>query len=136
MIKRDARYTELMTVGIRATCRHCGFIETHICPKATGWSPNEWEMNCQSCHHFLNNAFDGYKPAHRGAVEALRKAFDEFLAGTNLAELDARIGDLAARYDRLIQDPACECGSMVSIKAKPRCKQCGEIIFDSYFHYA
>jgi len=129
------RYRELMTMGIQATCQKCGHVETHICPKATGWSPSVWEMNCVACYR-VNLAFDAYRPEHKSVTRQLREAFDDFLTASKLDELDARINELARCFDPLIENRECECGAVFSIAAKPRCKQCGEIIFDSYFHYA
>jgi hypothetical protein len=130
------RYRALMTMGIQVTCPKCGFVETDICPKATGWSPYVWEMNCLSCYRFNANAYNAHKPQHRVIHDELRNRFEDFLEEKNLGQLDTQMNELAARFDALMDNPRCECGGIFSIAAKPRCKQCNEIIFDSYFHYA
>jgi hypothetical protein len=136
MTDNSERYRALMTMGIHAKCPHYDFLETHICPKATGWSPNVWEMNCVQCYRVNANAFDAYKPGHRIVIEALTKQFDDFLAGVELEALDEKMASLASEFDHLMTNSECHCGAKYSISAKPRCKKCGEVVFDSYFHFA
>jgi hypothetical protein len=127
------RYNELMTQGLPVQCPTCAG-DAQLYPKATGWAPYDWEMNCDQCDNFIVAGFNAY--THPEITEQLEELFDNFLYANHLDNLDGAIADLAGQYDYLVTDSKCTCGGNFSIKAKPRCKRCRSILFDTYFHYA
>ena len=128
------REKELMAIRKPVVCQTCRETSA-IFPKAVGFHPYEWEMNCTLCHHYAVG-LDAYDPRHEEVINALQELRKEFLAGKSTDALSSQIENLAYYYDSVLINAKCECGGILSIAAKPKCVFCDLEIFDSYFHFA
>ena len=124
---------ELTTMGQAVTCPHCGQV-SYIYPKGTGYQPYLWEVNCEKCHLF-KIGLHAYRPDHRDAVEELQTLMDSFLDQGPIDSTMQRIKELADKIDPILEHTICQCGGRLSVRAKPRCLHCDEVVLDSVFHY-
>jgi len=133
--KQDAgykRFIMLSSESLPIQCPKCGSEKNSLWPKFIGHSPN-YEASCNRCHRVNHNALDPY--ANRKAVTKLLRHAENFSLGKHAENLDQIVRDLAEQYDPLIIQSQCLCGGRFSVGAKPRCRRCRTVIFDSYFHF-
>ncbi len=127
------RWIVLSSHGVRVSCPKCGSDKSFLWPKLRGHSPT-LEASCDRCERVNYNALDPY--SHKEVVSRIQLIARQFHLGTHPDNLDALIGDLADEYDRLILPRQCQCGGYFSLSAKPRCRNCKAILYDSYFHFS
>lgn len=133
-VRMSDREKDLMSLGKPVLCSACR--ETScLYPKAVGYQPYIWEVNCSLCHRY-DLGLNAYISAHRTAVVALGKLRDKYLEGASSQELENAIDSLAEEYDCILDNQICDCGGKLSVSAKPKCIYCDIEIFDSYFHVA
>lgn len=120
------RYMTLRSIR-SVTCPSCQS-ENLIVPKFTGHSPS-WELCCNRCANICIDAFD-YQEDLTVLFDASRR-FD-----TSREPLDALIALVGEWPLAEVSKPCDVCGGYHSVLAKPRCIQCGEIVFDSIFHFS
>jgi hypothetical protein len=133
-VQMTEREKELMAPGRPVVCPVCREVSA-LFPKAVGFHPYQWEMNCSLCHRY-DVGLDAYVAGHREVVEALCALRERYIEGESTAELAGEVGALAGRFDAVLSNAVCECGGRLSIAAKPKCIFCDVEVFDSYFHVA
>jgi hypothetical protein len=129
--KNYRRYIALISDGIHMQCNYCGHIN-NIGVKATRMA---WEVSCTQCESITIYTPSPGKEDDRSLFEELKKTRELFVRDpreSTICSVQKTMEELAFRYDNLGK---CNCGGIYSFSAKPRCAQCGEIAFDSYFHY-
>lgn len=124
---------EEMTMGRAVQCPDCQR-RSYLYPKAVGYQPYLWEINCTRCHRF-DIGLNAYTPDHQFAVESLEQLRETCLNRADPQALHAQVGLLASKYDSVLATKKCECGGDLSIVAKPRCLFCDAVISDSFFHF-
>jgi hypothetical protein len=125
------RYWDMMTVGKPTICRRCDEHQV-ISPKAVGMGAGSWELHCTRCHRLTSNSLNGYKDT--ATYQQLTQLRKDFLRSNDLESITEVITSLADALETESSPQNCRCGGCFSIKAKPRCVKCDEILVDSYFH--
>ena len=125
------RYWDMMTVGKPTICKQCDESQ-RTSPKAVGMAAGSWELHCTRCHRLTPNALNGYKDI--ATYQKLTQLREDFLRSHDLESITEAITSLADDLETVSSSENCRCGGCFSIKAKPRCVKCDEILVDSYFH--
>jgi hypothetical protein len=125
------RYWEMMTVGKLTRCRQCNEHQA-ISPKAVGMDAGSWELHCTKCHRRTQKSLSGY--TDKATYQQLTKLREDFLRSHDLESITEVITALADAIETESSPQNCRCGGRFSIRAKPRCVKCDEILIDSYFH--
>ena len=133
-VKMTEREKALMSLGKPVVCPACR--ETsYLYPKAVGYQPYIWEMNCNICHLF-NLGVNAYIPEHKELHNSLNQLRKRYIEGETSKDLEHEINHLCDDYDYKLDNRLCECGGHLSISAKPKCIYCDVEIFDPFFHYS
>ncbi len=126
------RYVRLASQGVRVRCPECGSEDNFLWPKLQGHSP-EIEASCDRCERTNYGALNPY--ANGDAAREIQQLSEQFRLGRHPGNLAELVQELAAKHDHLIRPRQCCCGGRFSLSAKPRCRNCRSVVFDSYFHF-
>ncbi len=129
---RYRRYGELITAGFPVICPRCG-LTNHLLPKSIGHSPT-WELCCTDCGEVDMGGINPY--LHRETVQKLDTLYGTFLRDQDFSRVEPTVREIAREFERDHAAKPCHCGGRFSITGVPRCRECGEILLDSAFHYA
>jgi hypothetical protein len=128
------REKDLLVFGKPVLCPVCKKT-SYLYPKAVGYQPYIWEVNCGSCHVF-DLGINACNPGHEQLHNSLSKLRERYFNGETSAVFVEDIKELARVYDQTLKNRVCVCGGNFSIAANPKCIHCDVDIFNSYFHYA
>lgn len=126
-----ASYSSLITAGLKLKCENCGSDENYLNPKFIGHSPY-FEACCSECSE-VSNGLNPY--LYKDLIDRLLVLMERFKKGSDDPDLDGNINEIAKQGDGFLKPSNCKCGGKFSLKAKPRCKKCRHVIYESYFHY-
>jgi hypothetical protein len=122
------RHMEIITAHFEIACPACN-TGTYRYPKFIGHSPS-WEMCCTQCE-----LVDYKGPAPYGHdLTAWHRAYDAFAKGRY--DIQAHWAELV-QMERALDLPVrkCGCGGEYSMLAMPRCRNCGNVVYESIFHF-
>jgi len=126
------RYIELISMGRKMRCSACSETNYLYLKCAERFSPS-WELCCDECHRV---DLEGLSP-YEFDVNDLSDLSDDFCIGKR--ELSDEWSELEKISDVIESRRGftkCECGGSFTVLGKPRCWSCGEVVYDTVFHYA
>ena len=116
----------------------CGTCQTRhwLHSRSVGMAAGNWPTHCTQCYR-LGKTFSEFDPQTReyvgGRLDQLEWQF--YFEGLT-PEIEAAMQAFAAQYDKHTNPQPCLCGGQFSIAAKPRCKHCSQVLYDTYFNFA
>ena len=126
------REVELRTMGLDQRCPDCGN-EQRVNPTATGMASGTWDLNCDQCGQYWQDAISSTgDPETFAELRRLRRQFElgdwEAIHEERLRALDAK---LASRPTH-----SCPEDGKFSFAARVRCLRCAALLpIGSWFHY-